>query len=470
MTQRNLFRVLGTLCLGAAIVLIAATIPIFFESDDPLAEVVFLPVVVGVLVLGGVTLLRQVERPIYGSGVARQRVSAVLLILAVLFGFGFVGLLSESEPLAGDLGLLLFFSLVSGASGLVLRGTNGFGSFRNSLTLLGIAAVSVPMLLLLFVFSSSSETVTTTADGTEITVIEGATPAVLVAVVMLLVGGVAAVWLWAKRAVAPMSEITAVANEIQAGSLDRRIALDSGTREVRALADSFDDMLDRLARSSGAQQQMIEDASHELRTPLTALALNNELLLEADTPTIDDYRKAAERNRAITNRLQTTIDELLNQGRATNLELQQVDNDLMAIVNRVADQHRAINPTIPIVVSGPRSLPLGIDGPSVQRALVNLIENAARYSPDGVPVEVEVVAGESSASLSVTDHGPGVPAEDQDVIFERYYQGDPSDSQGIGIGLALVKHIAEAHGSLELISPVHEDRGTRFIMRFGVAD
>ena len=466
MKRRNsILRAFGTLLLVLSAVVAATSVTLLFEpdaSDDAVPQFVLS----GLLAFLGAFTLSRVERPIYGAGRSRQIVSTLLLVASVLSALTFLTFTFEDGVRFSESVEPLFLTLVFGGSGLALRGTRSFGSLRDNLTLLGIAAVVVPLFVLLFAFSTTTEDTEVdlgVATG-EVTVDTTALPLeVLIATIILISVGIAAVWFWSRRAVAPMAEITKVANEIQAGSLDRRIGLQTGAREVRALADSFDKMLDRLAKSSGAQQRMLEDASHELRTPLTALALNNEVVLDAPHPTIDDYRAAAERSQALIDRLQGTIDELLLQGRTTNLELRQIDNDLMAIVARVADQHRVLNPAVPVAIRGPHALRLGIDGPSIQRALVNLVENATRYSPPGVPIEIDVIENDSATLLSVTDHGPGIPEGDRDAIFDRYYQADDADAGSAGIGLALVKQVAEAHGRIEVVSPVDgHGCGTRF--------
>ena len=451
-------RTIGIFCLVIGAFMATAVVGI--SSDGTPAEVVLaevgMPLFLCFVFTGtGFVTLRQLDPPIFGDGLARRVASTVFLLLAALFSIAFISLLFEgSFGQPSDSMIPLWLALLFGGSGLALRGTKATGSFATNLALVGVAVVVVPLLFLLFVFADSS-----------------ALPAdVLVAAVLLIGVAAGAVWSWSRRAVAPMSEITNVANEIQAGSLDRRIGMQGGAREVQELADSFDQMLDRLAEASSTQQRMIEDASHELRTPIAALSINNEVILDAPNPTLDDYRAATERNQALIERLQATVDELLAEGRATHQQLQQVDNELMAIVARVADQHRVLHPQIPIAVRGPREIRLGIDGPSVQRALENLVENAARYSPPGVPVEIDVVPGEHETLLLVTDHGPGIPPDELDAIFGRYYQGD-ADADGTsgtaGIGLALVKQVADAHGRIEVISPlVAGHGGTRFTMAF----
>ncbi len=464
-------RVFGTACLVVGAFLSFVVVALLAEPESADGEA-WIPGFLALLSLAvGAVVLRQVEGPIYGAGRARRWVGNGILVLAAFFAVIFVGLMSEESGASdsGDAVMPLFLALLFAGVGLGLRGTRAFGSLRNNLTLLGIAVVALPVLLLLFVFAlGGSDSSTEVIDlGNGVTTEDvGVTPGVLLTAVGLMAAGSAGMWFLSRRAVAPMSEITAVANEIQAGSLDRRIAMQGGAREVQELADSFDSMLDRLATASGTQQRLIEDASHELRTPLAALSVSNELLLYNDAPTADETRETAERNQALIERLQVTIDELLLQGRSQSQQLQQIDNDLMAIVARVADQHRVLNPDVPIAVRGPAELRLGVDGPSVQRAVANLVQNAARYSPPGMPVEIDVTPGEFETHLSVSDHGPGISPEDRDVIFERYYQADPEAGGAGGIGLALVKQVAEAHGRVEVLSPISATGGTRFTLTF----
>ena len=310
-------------------------------------------------------------------------------------------------------------------------------SLRRQLFALGAVAVVLPLFVLFAIVAAtiSSEEIMIDDRGREIVIAEESLPVptpVIFGAALLSMAGCGVVWFWAGRAVKPMATITSVANEIQAGSLDRRIEMIGAATEVQALADSFDGMLHRLSHASTTQQQLIEDASHELRTPLAALAVNNEIILSKSDPSPEDYRESAQRNEALIARLQMTIDDLLVDARDRSRRAQQVDNDLVEIVARVVDQHRAVNPAIPIIVRSPNELHLGIDGPSVQRALVNLVENAARYSPPGVPVEIDVVA--DVPSVSVTDHGPGIASDQREAIFDRYFQG--SEGGGAGIGLA----------------------------------
>ena len=349
--------------------------------------------------------------------------------------------------------------------------TRGPTSLRRQLLYFGLIAAVMPILVLLMVVfaTTSSEEIIDGPNGRQVIgeSTSGDVPAaVTVTAIALAAAAAAAVWVWSGRAVRPMNRIRALADEVQAGSLDRRLDLQATAREVQELGDSFDRMLDRLERASGTQQRLIEDTSHELRTPLAALAVNNEIIRNHPDPTADDYRSSLDRSDALIARLQLTIDELLTQARSRTQQARQVDNDLALIVRRVADQCRTIDPTIAIAVASPDRLLLPIDGPSIERMLTNLVENAARFAPKGTAVEIEV--GKAPPTLSVTDHGPGIAREDLPHVFDRYYRAD--EGGGHGIGLALVRQVADAHGSIEVESPPEGQRtGTRFVMRFDEA-
>jgi signal transduction histidine kinase len=340
-------------------------------------------------------------------------------------------------------------------------------SLRNQLFVVGALTAVAPLLILLSVMytTTTSEAVRVGPDGKE-RVIAGTRAnhlpfEVVAAAVLLGAVALAVVWRWSGRATLPMRHITRVADDIQAGSLDRRIALTGQAAETQALANSFDAMLDRLEQSTTIQQRLLEDVSHELRTPLAALAINNEITLNNPEASIDDYRAAAHRGEALITRLNATIDELLAGARSRAEAAGQVDNDLMVVIARVVDQQRVLRPDHPIEVTGPRSLRLGIDGPSVQRALTNLVDNASRYAPADTPIQVEVT--ENPPALSVTDHGPGIPLTDQARVFDRYHSGET----GAGIGLTLVKQVADAHGTIDVTSPLPGlDHGTRFTITF----
>jgi signal transduction histidine kinase len=334
---------------------------------------------------------------------------------------------------------------------------------------LGLVGVLVPLLVLLAVSAVSDESQTQstdTADGVVTERTRGLSPWVPITAAALALPAAAAAWWWAGRAVAPIERITEVANAIQATSLDRRIGLTDAPDEVQALADSFDLMLDRLAASAQVQRRLVEDASHQLRTPLAVLATNADVALAEPSPTVVDLREALVASRATVDRLQGVVDDLLATARADHHAATGVD-DLARIARDTTSAHldlaRALG--VELTVSAPDRLPAAVDGASVARAVSSLVENALRHSPAGGVVEVTVGEERGLLLVSVSDQGPGIDPADRERIFERYWSGAPT-GDGLGIGLAVVKQVADGHEGVEVESPLGPEGGTRFTLHF----
>ena len=335
-------------------------------------------------------------------------------------------------------------------------------SLRVQLALLGFAAIYIPVLLLLGVTVVTEDEQTLTVDGREAVVTDtdrDRSPWVTGTVLALGPAAAALAWWWAGRAVRPIDQVRAVAEDIEGTDLGRRIGLDRGPTEVEALAASFDAMLDRLERTAETQRRLIEETSHELRNPLAVLLTNTDVLLAHPDPTLDVYREGLERSKAAAQRLQGTIDELLvdARGRARAIDRQPVD--LAALVRSLVDEA--------VVLHAPDHLLVPIDEATVRRAVANLLDNARRYS---VGVEVDVEADDGVAAVTVTDHGPGIPAEQQERIFERFWRARP-DAGGTGLGLPIARQVALAHGGdLTVTSPGPAGDGAAFRLTLAVAE
>lgn len=343
-----------------------------------------------------------------------------------------------------------------------------FRSLRWRLAALGLVAAVIPLAVLVaVVFSVETDTNIQSADQSTVEVNDtvGVSPWVPLAAALLTVPAAGMAWWWSDRAVRPVLDITNVANEIQGTTLDRRIGLAGAPVEVQALADSFDAMLDRLASASTVQRRLIEETSHELRTPLTALRVNADIILDQPHPSIDDYEASAQRTKDLVERLQATVESQLASARTHNLAAGQLDNDLMAIVSEVIYEMRTVHPDVTIDLDGPTTLALPIDPTGVERAIRNLVDNAVRVSPPDRPVEVTVAADRNNVELSISDEGPGINPADQERIFDRYYSTNPDPGTGHGIGLALVKQVADTHGRINVESPPPgRTTGTRFTL------
>lgn len=297
------------------------------------------------------------------------------------------------------------------------------------------------------------------------------------AVLLLLVtaGGTllaaAAAWKVSRRVVRPITELSDAASRIeQTGDLDHRIETTS-TDEVGTLAQRFNAMLDRLRGSQDAlrasleaQQQFVADASHELRTPVTSIRTNAELLAEdVELPAADRRAMAhdiADQAAEMTEMMSALIE--LARG-DTGLE-EAGSVNLADIVRREADRLGALYPTIRFECSLDDSVVAAHPG-LIGRVVGNVLDNAAKFSPEGGVVEVRLAAGD----LTVTDHGPGIPAADRPHVFDRFYRGERSRAlPGSGLGLAIVKQVVDAHGgSVKLESA--EGKGTTVTMRLPAA-
>jgi signal transduction histidine kinase len=351
-------------------------------------------------------------------------------------------------------------------------------SLRVQLALLGWAAIYVPVLLLFGVTSLTEDEITVTDDGVETT--RDTTPerSPWVPATALALGPVAAglAWWWAGRAVRPLDRVRRVAEEIEGADLGRRIALDRGPVEVVALAASFDAMLDRLEHAADTQSRLIEETSHELRTPLAVLAMNAEVVLAQPDPTVDALRQGIERSQAAAARLQGAIDQLLAGARGRARTIARPPVDLVALVRGAVTEAEALATPrgVRVELSAPEAATCPLDEPTVRRAVLNLLDNAVRHAPEGTTVEVtiDVDTGRGEVRVTVTDHGPGIPADQQDRIFERFWRAHPADpaAPGTGLGLPIARQVAEAHnGHLTVRSPLSTGPGTAFTLTLPLA-
>lgn len=322
-------------------------------------------------------------------------------------------------------------------------------SLRVRLAALGFVAIYVPVLLLFGVVLATDTEITSSVEN-------GQPPAVvsdvnlsgwpLGTLIALAPVAAAVAWWWAGRAVRPLHRVRAVAEDIEATDLGRRIGLDHGPSEVTALAASFDAMLDRLQVAAETQRRLIEETSHELRLPLSVLMTNAEVVLAHPAPTEEIYRQGLERSRAAADRLQRTIEELLVDARGRARTITRSPTDLAAAVRDVVADARLLAAArrVHIVVSAPDTVVCRVDESTVRRAVSNLLDNAVRHAPPGSAVDVRIERAAPMVSVVVADHGTGVPPEQQRRIFERFWRGDARP--GHGLGLPIVSQIAQAHG------------------------
>jgi two-component system sensor histidine kinase MprB len=268
----------------------------------------------------------------------------------------------------------------------------------------------------------------------------------------------------ARAALSPVGRLTGVVEEVaRTRDLSRRVAA-SGQDELSRLAASFNAMLGALEVSLRQQRQLVADASHELRTPLTSLRTNLELLARGHPSDETERRALLTELVAQMERLSTLVADLIDLARDEEAALPVEDVRLDEVVEDALAGVRGRYPNVSFTLS---SRPTSIQGvrSRVSRAVTNLLDNAGKWSPAGGIVEVSVEAGE----VSVRDHGPGVSPEDAPHVFDRFWRAASARGlPGSGLGLSIVKDVAEKHGGSVTFEPA-PGGGARFRLRLAAA-
>jgi two-component system sensor histidine kinase MprB len=269
----------------------------------------------------------------------------------------------------------------------------------------------------------------------------------------------------AAAAAAPVHRVAEAADTVaQTGELSHHIAVPSGD-DLGRLATSFNTMLDALSESLAKQRQLVADASHELRTPLATVRTNVEVLARADQLNPEDRAMLIQDTVAQIGELTRLIGDLVELARGDGEEEPFAVLDLDDVTRRVADVAGRNYPLVTFAVDGVPSLVRGAPA-RVSRAVSNLIDNAAKWSPPGADVEITVRDG----AVTVRDHGPGVDPADLPHVFDRFYRSPEARTMpGSGLGLAIVKQVADSHGGTVTAAPA-PGGGALFVLRFPTAD
>jgi two-component system sensor histidine kinase MprB len=258
--------------------------------------------------------------------------------------------------------------------------------------------------------------------------------------------GVAAIavvaWFVARRALTPVARLTGAAEHVAATTdLDTPIEV-GGNDEIGRLGTAFNSMLAALGTSRRQQERLIADAGHELRTPLTSLRTNIEVLA-ARAAEMDEADRAEILADAAYELEQMTalVGELVDLAGDGGTDRSDSEVRLDELVRETAERSARRTGRRVEVEASPTTV-LG-NADDLRRAVANLLDNAHKWSPPDVPVEVEVAGGR----VTVMDRGPGIAEEDRDLVFERFYRAaDARTRPGSGLGLAIVRQIAERHG------------------------
>jgi signal transduction histidine kinase len=284
----------------------------------------------------------------------------------------------------------------------------------------------------------------------------------------MLVFGVGAYFI-ARRMLAPLEELVSQMRRLSAKDLSRRFPVTNPDDEVGQLAAGLNEMLEQIEKSSAELDRLTADVSHELRTPLTAMRAVGEVALRERNPAILHDAVGSMLEEIV--RMNQLIDRLLLLTRSDHNEiplqmeaglvrpvLVEVNEALSLVAEEKQQQLQTECPDHLLAVYDPALLRL---------ALMNLTQNAIRYSPAGKSIKLRAFPEQDEAVVEVADEGPGIAAEHQEKIFERFYRVDKARSRadgGVGLGLAIVKWSVERMGgTVELASEI--GRGSVFRIR-----
>jgi signal transduction histidine kinase len=267
----------------------------------------------------------------------------------------------------------------------------------------------------------------------------------------LFVASLGVGWVVAGRVLAPIGRITAVARDIQATDMSRRIQLPGPEDELKQLADTFDAMLARLDAAFGAQRQFVADASHELRNPLAIIRTNADVALADPDASPDELRQTIATVKRAGDRMSLLVDDLLALARRQQPTLEHEPVDLGAAVAEASDDFVVPAETRDIVLD--RAIAPGVvvtgDREALKRVVANLLDNAVRLAPAGSRIRLATGSEGNRAWIAVADEGPGISPDDQQHVFDRFWRADKARSRsdgGTGLGLAIVRQVVQGHG------------------------
>lgn len=265
----------------------------------------------------------------------------------------------------------------------------------------------------------------------------------------------------ARKSLAPVVAMSTQAGRIGAANLHERLAVQNERDELGHLARSFNGLLNRLSESFDRQRRFMADASHELRTPVAILRGESEVALSQQARSPEEYRESLGVLHHEAERLTRIVEDLftLTRADAGQYPLQPTDFYLDELVAECVHSARTLAQAkrISLTFEGSPESPIYADESLVRRMLLNLLDNAIKYTPDFGRVTVSCQRNGKEYAVNIADTGCGIPAELRPRIFERFFRADKArshaenDGGGAGLGLAISRWIAEAHhGRLEL--------------------
>ena len=304
-----------------------------------------------------------------------------------------------------------------------------------------------------------------------------------IAVVFLIIGGIALLFIaFASRQVIklgmkPLEKIQVTAGQIAAGDLSVRLENFEPDTEVGRLSTSLNQMLSRIEQSFAARtesenklRRFVADASHELRTPLTSIRGFAELHRQGAVPEGEKTKELISRIEKESIRMGALVEDLLMLARMDqSRELVITDVELSSLIKEAVSSAQAAGPDHPITSDIAHDVHTQGDADKIYQVVTNLLANARAHTPAGTQIHVATYSTEDGSYVTVVDQGPGLSAEDQLHIFERFYRVDTSrqrsSSDGSGLGLSIVDEVMKAHGgSVSVASEL--GNGATFTLHF----
>ena len=288
-----------------------------------------------------------------------------------------------------------------------------------------------------------------------------------IAIVLASAGG----YFLARKSLAPVVAMSSQAGRIGAENLHERLPIQNARDELGRLATAFNELLERVDQSFERQRRFMSDASHELRTPAAILRGESEVALSRTERPAEEYRESLAVLHAEAQRLTQIVEDLftLTRADAGQYPLSPHDfylDELLADCTHAA-RSLALAKQIALTCEVPEELPIHADEALLRRMILNLLDNAIKYTQPGGRVTVSCERASSEYSLSVTDSGPGIPRDLHSRVFERFFRADKArthsenDGGGAGLGLSIARWIAEAHHG-RLILARSDNNGSTF--------
>jgi heavy metal sensor kinase len=290
--------------------------------------------------------------------------------------------------------------------------------------------------------------------------------------ILLMLGSLGG-WILAKRSLSPIGYIVSKARSITSNNLNERLAARGTDDEMDHLIRTINEMIGRLENSFKRISEFTADASHELKTPLCALRGEAEVLLSRERAP-EEYQEGLAHFVERFDYLNRLINDLITLSRfdSSQLELERIPirldlliKDICSLFQVLAEQKKItleMNSNQEIMVVGDRA--------RLQQLFTNLIDNAIKFTPEGGAIWVTVERNNGAIKVNIKDNGIGIPVEEQEKVFKRFYRVDKSRSRetgGVGLGLSIAEQIAQAHqGKIEVKSELN--RGSTFTVHFPI--